>query len=198
MSILKELVAEEDHKQLESLLGLLQRRKIKLFVGAGVTRAYGYPDWATLLLDLARVEGESRVPSEVIQNLKVSAGQEIHHPSGNTNFEKVAQDIEDALAGEFLHNAVDRTFQPKSLAPITGPTALSALAGFNCGPFFTTNFDPMLEQLVAKQHGLLEEEVASVGRYNQVLDAMANDDSRKVVKLHGTYNERNHRVLTRA
>jgi len=194
---LEDLVLEEDHKTLRILLGLLQRRKVKVFVGAGVTRAYGYPDWRKLLYDLAQEDGEQRVPQPVIRQLRKSLAVDPGVTSSACNFEAVAQRIESALAGEFLHRAVAAKFQPRDQI-LPSPTALEAIARFDCGPFFTTNFDPMLELLLAKQHGVLEEEVALVGRYHLVLEALQNEDSRKVVKLHGTYNESNDRVLTKA
>lgn len=171
----------DNHANLRRLILQLRTQVgVTPFVGAGLSRPFGYPKWAEFLLAQAHLAG--LVP-EIEEKMRVQdyegAAQTLLEARGNRAFNDAISDIYDVvrLAGE----------------PITGAVAL--LPRFNSGPVVTTNFDRVIEEAFS-QAGAEFHNVVWGGNADSATQAL-QEGKRVLLKIHGDAQERHDRVLTR-
>jgi hypothetical protein len=125
------------------LLSAFETRKCGLFVGAGVSRAAGLPDWKGLLTEL--VERVKRLPitkPHLVGDLK----RLLKDP---TKALVLATILKDELGVEFTKYIEERFSKDGNLAPSPLHTELVSLpAEF----VITTNYDSLLESAYARMH----------------------------------------------
>lgn len=124
---------------IEYLGGQLLDGRIGLFLGAGISRDYGLPDWKMLLSDLCVKHGEP--PPAKGDNL-VTLGGYIRAKYYNNKTPAFLKDVKDILFGPAKVDFA-RLRQIDTLAAI-GAMAMSSKRG-SAGKIFTLNYDDLLE-----------------------------------------------------
>jgi hypothetical protein len=165
----------------EELKRSCQRGFVIPFVGAGMSRAAGLPDWKEFLLGLC--EDAEMNAEEIRERLEVHG-----------DYERALSDIVDRLTV----NRFERDFERKFATPdeIVG-CAVSLLPRlFDC-TVITTNFDRVLERVYEKATKPFEEKVTGRGRANSLFRAIPAGE-RYLLKLHGNIDSAEERVLSQA
>ncbi|NRF65783.1 SIR2 family protein [Aquincola sp. S2] len=170
----------------EQALALLERQGrtglgLVPFVGAGLSTAFGFQDWRSLLLGAAPPHLRDAMRSAL------DAG----------DYEGAAQSLLDDLGADGFQNMVavaagDRRFDEAALRAGT-LSLLPLLAG---GPVVTTNFDRLLEHAFAA-NGRAFESVVSGPRPDLIVDAL-HGNRRVLIKLHGDWQDRVGRTFARS
>lgn len=149
------------------------------FVGAGMSKAVGLPEWGEFLLILAeQYEGDV----DVVQLIDAGEYEEAADALEKADREGFQRAIED-IFGRML--SAEETAAARALWP------LASLAG---GPVITTNFDQVLEYVFAAAGHRFEEVVAGA-QVDRVVKAM-HTGRHALLKIHGDALDRTLRVLT--
>jgi len=162
-------------RQGRSVLGLVP------FVGAGLSTAFGYSDWRSLLLSNAPPAQRTQVLALLNGNDYEGAAELLLQTLGTDGFQNMV-----AVA------ACDRAFDPNRLR--RGTMALLTLLGG--GPVITTNFDRLLEAAFTS-NGRPFESVVSGPRPDLIVDAL-HGNRHVLVKLHGDWQDRVGRTFARS
>lgn len=162
-------------RQGRTVLGLLP------FVGAGLSTAFGFSDWARLLL----------------QNTPPGLQAKVQESLAAQDFEGAAQALLDELGADGFQNmvAVAAGDRPLDLARLTGGT-MAMLPLLGAGPVVTTNFDRLLETGFAA-NGRPFESVISGPRPDLIVDAL-HGNRHVLIKLHGDWQDRVGRTFARS
>jgi tetratricopeptide (TPR) repeat protein len=149
------------------------------FVGAGLSRAFGFPEWGAFLRVQARAAGV-----EAPIDARLSKGE----------YEEAAEDLQEALGSLAFEDAIRRTFGSGSVKGELPDAAVRALPALATGPVLTTNFDRVLETVFEEAGHQFEDIVwgAQPSRISQALHVNAL----MLWKLHGDYKTKADRVLT--
>jgi hypothetical protein len=150
------------------------------FVGAGMSKSAGCPDWKSYLLGLCR---DTRLDVEVLR-------QRIDIQS---DYEGVMNDILDHLGQNRFNLDFERDFRTPE--DIEGAVALLPQLFDRCA--ITTNFDRVLETVYADQGKRFAEKVTGLGQASAFFRAIPAGD-RYLLKLHGNLDNGAERVLSRA
>jgi tetratricopeptide (TPR) repeat protein len=166
---------------LDDLLGALGRRAGLIpFVGAGLSRPFGFPEWGAFLREQAKDAG---VETEIETRL------------GNGQYEEAAEDLHDALGALAFEDAIRRTFDSSLLGGRLPDAAVRAVPALAAGPVLTTNFDRVLETVFEEAQSKFDEVVYGAAQPGRVEEAM-HVNSCILWKLHGDYKGGADRVLT--
>lgn len=148
------------------------------FVGAGMSRSAGLPDWRSYLLSKCAAAGIDQVAMES----RLDAGE----------YEQVMTEI----VGRLTTSVFERDFERDFVAPeeVRGPlTLLPAL--FDC-TVVTTNFDRVLERVYEDEGRAFSEKCSGRGRTDAFFRAIPAGD-RHLLKLHGNVDTPSERILSR-
>jgi NAD-dependent SIR2 family protein deacetylase len=148
------------------------------FIGAGLSRPFGYPDWREFLqkgADLVDKRGD--VDCLVSQGDYESAMSVIHRELEGINY------------FDFLRN----TFGPRKASGETRNAAVRFLPAMPKTPIVTTNIDGVLEQ-VFEEHGAPLEVI--VGARRDRIRTAIEEKQRCLIKLHGDYRDQSDQILT--
>jgi len=179
--------SEDDQTNQENLRRLIEQVKSSIgiipFIGAGISIPFGFPGWTGFLLSQAAIAGIQR---EVRSNLK------------QNDYEAAAELLLNKLTPFGLQAAIEQNFGDHRLK-ITKedvPKPLRYVVQLSKGPVFTTNFDRVLEQ-VYEALGHPFQGIVQGARPDQTIRAL-HQNQLKLIKLHGDWEERTDRVLTRS
>ena len=165
----------------QSLQFLEEKRRIwRLipFVGAGLCVEFDYPTWSALLAQIAERNG---------------LGPEVEADIRARDFEAAAEQIEERVPGA-LARELEEAFDPAKIhRPIT-KGAVHQIARLASSFVLTTNFDVVLEAAFADAGRPFEGVYAGSDIVNA--SQTVHDSQRVLLKLHGTYDSADKRVLT--
>ena len=149
------------------------------FVGAGLSRPFGFPEWGAFLREQAGKAG-----AETLIDQRLAAGE----------YEEAAEDLQDALGALAFEDAIRRTFGPRDVKGALPGSAMRALPALATGPVLTTNFDHVLETAFKDAGAEFDDIVwgAQPGRVSRALHV----NGRLLWKLHGDVKDSSDRVLT--
>jgi len=164
----------------EELKRSCQRGFMIPFVGAGMSKSAGLPEWKEYLLSLC---GDAGLDMDAIRNrLEVQS-----------DYEGAMNDIVQRLTLNRFERDFERSFQiPET---ITGAVTLLPKL-FDCS-VITTNFDRVLEQTYTSEAKPFIGTVTGRGRSNAFFRAIPAGD-RYLLKLHGNIDNAAERVLNQA
>lgn len=150
-----------------------KRRSFGVFVGAGLSRASGLPNWETLLRELI----ELGVNSNVISHEKKSELEKlVQDPS---KYLTVAEELREMLDTE-IQKYIKQRFDDKKLVP---SESIMAAVELDAKFIITTNYDTLLEKAYIKKFGdmpnALTYKDASTINYNIL------NGQRFILKAHG-------------
>ncbi|PWT83145.1 MAG: hypothetical protein C5B58_07000 [Acidobacteria bacterium] len=148
------------------------------FVGAGMSRSVGLPDWTAYLLDIGEEAGLSR---DAIRDRLIIQG----------DYEGAMDEILQRVTVNKFERDFERSFQlPEQL---TGSVALLPRLFDNC--VITTNFDRVLERCYENESKAFMEKVTGRGAASAFFRAIPSGD-RYLLKLHGNVDNAGERVLS--
>ena len=173
------------HENKESLRRLIEQCRshngIIPFVGAGLSIPFQMPGWTSFL---------------VTQAQKIGIKKEIQNHLKGGSYEEAAEALEQGLTPFGLHAAVEANYGDHKLAGQSLIGAVSHLPQLASGPVLTTNFDRILEK-VFEQAGQPFEQVVYGAKPDMISLAM-RQGRRRLLKLHGDWEERTDRILTKS
>ena len=143
------------------------------FLGAGISTAFGFRDWKTLLLTSAPPRLVPRVDARLRGNDYEGAAESILAELGADGFQNMVA----ASAGDSRLESFDFRTGMVSLLPLLAS-----------GPVVTTNFDRVLERAF-EANGAAFETVISGPRPDLIVDAL-HGNRRVLIKLHGDWQDR--------
>jgi len=111
-----------------------------IYVGAGLSRASGLPDWKTFLTELINFSFENTYINETKQKELIFLAQQ---PS---NYLLLAEELKDILASD-LPKYITKKFDDKSLKP---SNTLCKVVQLDSKFIITTNYDTLIEKAYAK------------------------------------------------
>jgi hypothetical protein len=114
------------------LLGELSRGRVVPFVGAGISRRAGLPDWPQLLTLLSAIAVERGMPPAL--------GKQVTDAAAEGQYELASDTLAHSL-GDQLGNVLAGILAPPGLEP---PSAITLLATASWPAIITTNFDRLL------------------------------------------------------
>jgi hypothetical protein len=161
----------------EELKRSCQRGFVIPFVGAGMSKGAGLPDWKEYLLGLCDDAG-----------LDVAAMRE--RLEAQADFEGAMNDIIQRLT----INRFERDFERDFRVPDEVSGAVALLPKLFDGSVITTNFDRVLERVYENDSKAFEEKVTGRGRANAFFRAIPAGQ-RYLLKLHGNIDNAAERVL---
>lgn len=161
----------------EELKRSCQRGFVIPFVGAGMSKSAGLPDWKEYLLDLCDDAALSQ--DAIRERLEVKG-----------DYEGAMNEIIQRLT----FNRFERDFERSFRIPEEIGGAVTLLPKvFNCS-VITTNFDRVLERVYENDAKAFEEKVTGLGRANAFFRAIPAG-RRYLLKLHGNIDNSAERVL---
>lgn len=152
---------------------ILARNSGKLipFVGAGVSRQAGLPDWAALKNDLTNL---------LLARTRKQPGFRTFLRSATPP--QIVEHAKRTLTTAEYEVWLNNTFDPPGITP----SALHiSIAQLPCKVFVTTNFDVLLEHAIAIVD---KRQPTTCTTYDQLINALEGD-RRIVIKLHGTIHD---------
>ena len=157
-----------------------QRGFVIPFVGAGMSKSAGLPEWKEYLLSLCP---EAHLDADAMrERLEV-----------NGDYEGVMNDLVQALGENRFNLDFERDF--KTPEDISGAVTLLPRLFDSCA--VTTNFDRVLEQVYTSEGRAFVEKVTGRGMANAFFRAIPAGD-RYLLKLHGNLDNAAERVLVQA
>ncbi|MBC3831731.1 SIR2 family protein [Undibacterium amnicola] len=167
------------------LVALIRKKKIAPFLGAGVSRAAGYPIWGEALQSL----------SKKIASFDATAFQELLQ---DNKYLEAAQTIADASQVQ-LNNYVQTTFRTKFENEEDReqiPRIFKHLYRLANGCIITTNFDPLIEETFKlKGAPLTDAYMYGLQAGNNFVQRLLKGD-RCILKLHGDASQSSSYVFT--
>jgi hypothetical protein len=125
----------------KKLIESYKRGSFGIFVGSGLSRASGLPDWKQLLDELIDLAQEM-IPSErVIEMRKLS--------KDSSKYLMLAEELREVLASD-LQKHIKNRFDNKMLQP---SDVLTSLVRLNYKFIITTNYDTLIEKAFVKVFG---------------------------------------------
>jgi tetratricopeptide (TPR) repeat protein len=149
------------------------------FVGAGLSRPFGFPEWGAFLR--ARAQGAG---VEAAIDARLAKGE----------YEEAAEDLQEALGALAFEDAIRRTFGSGTIKGALPDAAVRALPALATGPVLTTNFDRVLES-VFEEAGQEFEDIVWGAQPSRITQAL-HVNVLMLWKLHGDYKTKTDRVLT--
>jgi len=164
----------------EELKRACQRGFVIPFVGAGMSKSAGLPEWKEYLLGLCDDAGLSR--DAIRQRLETQS-----------DYEGAMNDIVQRLTINRFERDFERSFQVPEF--VTGAVTLLPKL-FDCSAI-TTNFDRVLEQVYLREAKPFAEKVTGRGKANAFFRAIPAGE-RYLLKLHGNIDNATERVLNQS
>jgi predicted ATPase len=149
------------------------------FVGAGLSKPFGFPLWGEFLKACVGNRPELR---EKI-NTRIAANE----------YEEAASDLADALPAGVLQSKMEKAFGDSNLAGKNLNGAVEQLTRFPSARLVTTNFDRVLETSFRENGIQLRSSCGGEPQYG--VEAL-NQGKPFLLKLHGDWEDPDHRVLT--
>jgi hypothetical protein len=162
----------------EELKRSCQRGFVIPFVGAGMSKSAGLPDWKEYLLGLCDEAGLSR--DAIQERLEIQ-----------DDYEVAVNDIIQRLT----INRFERDFERSFPIPDEIDGAVTLLPGLFDSSVITTNFDRVLERVYETEGEPFVEKVTGRGRANAFFRAIPAGE-RYLLKLHGNIDNAAERVLS--
>jgi hypothetical protein len=163
----------------EELKRSFQRGFVIPFVGAGMSKSAGLPEWKEYLI---RLSDETELDREAVRERLENQG----------DYEGAMNDIVERLTP----NRFERDFEMNFQIPETVTGAVTLLPKlFDCC-VITTNFDRVLERVYEKDGKAFMEKVTGRGRSSSFFRAIPAGE-RYLLKLHGNIDNATERVLNR-
>ena len=172
-----------DTPELAALANYIRERKCVLFVGAGLSRAAGLPDWGSLMRTIVdRTKLESATPE---------AAQELEALFDRGKYIELADQCRELLSPGYFH-----TLLREILGQTTSPTELHrAIVETPYACIVTTNFDTLLEDAYARHSGRgLPRTPTGTELANQ--GTLLLDGAFFILKAHGTLQHDESMVFT--
>ncbi len=169
-----------DDEEFEDIQVICKRGFVIPFVGAGMSKSAGCPEWKEYLLGLC-----------VDAHLDVGTMRE--RLESNGDYEGVMNDLVQALGDNLFNLDFERDF--KTPEEISGAVTLLPKL-FDCSAV-TTNFDRVLETVYHNEGRPFVEKVTGRGMANAFFRAIPAGD-RYLLKLHGNLDNGAERVLNRS
>ena len=164
----------------EELKRSCQRGFVMPFVGAGMSKSAGLPEWKEYLVSLC---DDAELARDAILDRLETQG----------DYEGAMNDIVERLTLNRFERDFERCFQiPET---ITGAVSLLPKL-FDCS-VITTNFDRVLERVYENEGKVFVEKVTGRGRTNAFFRAIPAGE-RYLLKLHGNIDNAAERVLNKA
>lgn len=164
----------------EELKRSCQRGFVMPFVGAGMSKSAGLPEWKEYLVGLC--DDAELAQDAVLDRLETQG-----------DYEGAMNDIVERLTLNRFERDFERCFQiPET---ITGAVSLLPKL-FDCS-VITTNFDRVLERVYENEGRVFVEKVTGRGRTNAFFRAIPAGE-RYLLKLHGNIDNAAERVLNKA
>lgn len=149
------------------------------FVGAGLSRPFGFPEWGDFLRAQARAAGAESAIAACLER---------------GEYEEAAEVLHGALGPLAFEDAIRRAFGKQDITGRLPDAAVRAVPGLATGPVLTTNFDRVLET-VFREAGQEFAQVVWGAQPSQIVHAL-HSSTPLLWKLHGDYITENDRVLT--
>jgi hypothetical protein len=150
------------------------------FVGAGMSKSAGLPEWKEYLLSLCP---EAQLDAEAMRS----------RLEANSDYEGVMNDLVQALGQNRFNLDFERDFKTPDV--ISGAVTLLPRLFDSCA--VTTNFDRVLETVYANEARPFVEKVTGRGMANAFFRAIPAGE-RYLLKLHGNLDNAAERVLNQA
>jgi len=160
-------------RQLRSPLGVIP------FVGAGMSKPYGFPEWRQFLIGIAQ---DTTLRHEIVS--LIDAG----------DYEEAAEQLQGHLGDDEFQLKIADAFERTVDRGQLDAGALSYLPFLVHGPVITTNFDQVLEQVFLAAERPFEDVV--VGPSPDKTVAAIHQNRRVLLKIHGDAEDRTFRVFT--
>ena len=157
---------------------LTQNPNIIPFIGAGLSKPFGYPDWLEFLQEGGDLAGKRAEVDDL-----VSQG----------DYESAMSVIHEELEGIAYFDFLRRTFDPREASGETWNAAVRFLPAMPKTPIVTTNIDGVLEQVFGEHGSPLE---VIVGARRDRIRIAIEEKQRCLIKLHGDYRDRLDQILT--
>ena len=164
----------------EELKRACQRGFVIPFVGAGMSKSVGLPEWKEYLLGLCDDAGLSR--DALRERLETQS-----------DYEGAMNEIVQRLTINRFERDFERSFQVPEF--VTGAVTLLPKL-FDCSAI-TTNFDRVLEQVYLREGKPFAEKVTGRGKANAFFRAIPAGE-RYLLKLHGNIDNATERVLNQS
>ncbi|KVX97783.1 hypothetical protein WL10_33220 [Burkholderia ubonensis] len=162
------------------LVDAIHLGRIAPFVGAGLSRACGYPMWGEAL-------------RKIVQRLNGLAVQDIEPLMARYDYLQAAQVLHDAAADQVKH-FIKTEFRQRAGA-IGGPVLLLPELAQGC--IVTTNFDSVIEDLFQQRGRALDGYMYGMQPGNAFVQRLLRGE-RCILKLHGDARQENTYVFTQA
>lgn len=169
----------DNSKVFDELKRACDRGFVIPFVGAGMSRAAGLPDWREYLLGKCAAAGID----QAAMRSRLDGGE----------YEQVMTEIVEKLTTSVFERDFERDFVTPE--EIKGPVMLLP-ALFDC-TVVTTNFDRVLERVYEDEGRAFSEKCSGRGRTDAFFRAIPAGD-RHLLKLHGNIDTPGERILSRA
>lgn len=158
---------------------LRSSQKVIPFVGAGLSKPFGYPTWREFLSQEATRAGiYPQIQSRLRQAEYVEAAQDLLTACGRMDFD----------------DTIRITYGSRQQQDFKLLAAASKLPSLTAGPVITTNFDKVLET-VFEIAGKPFQRVVWGAKVSSITQALTGDRS-YLIKLHGDAEEVTDRILT--
>ncbi len=164
----------------EELKKACQRGFVIPFVGAGISKSVGLPEWGEYLLRFADDANLSR------EELKIRLTQK-------GDYEGVMEDIVSKLGEHRFQRDFERDFQ----LPEVFEGTITLLPQIFDGPVITTNFDRAIEKAYEKGQRAFIEKVSGRGNAGAFFRGVPAGE-RYLLKLHGNIDNASERILRKA
>lgn len=158
--------------QLKSPMGVIP------FVGAGLSKPFGFPLWKDFLIEQAPDSLKEKMQE------RISAGE----------YEEAAEDLVREIGTIAFNDAIEYSFEDRVLKDKKLDGAISLLPLLPLGPVITTNFDRTIEK-VFENAGCKFEETVWGARVDLMTGAF-RENKNYLLKIHGDYKDSRDRILT--
>lgn len=160
------------------------RTRIIPMIGAGVSRAIGYPSWSELLLRIVDDEDSCK---DSVKSL-VEAGM----------YEDAANCITQAIGKNTYRRKIRRIFDISNSLSKPWPTFLQDLPHLFRGPIATLNYDKIIENAFSRENVPVPSVYVPMDTYETaaIYDAVQSNGS-AIIKVHGTIDNPDSIVLSK-
>lgn len=171
-----------------SLVDAIRGDKCIAYVGAGLSRAAGFPTWGKLLKDLAdECERDNHASTSRVKSIR-----SLIDTNDTVKFLLAAEDLRECLGPDLFISKLADTFQTDDKQPTPAHDELTKIGFRN---IITTNYDKLLEFAYAKQRGGRVVPTYTCNDSADIADAMFKGRF-FILKAHGDVDKRTTLVIT--